>query len=339
MALSLHQDASLTAFNTLGLKTVAERFFHLTDREQLAPLLAFIDENKLPVLWLGGGSNLVLAPSVPGLVVRVELSGIEIESEDSDSVLLRVQAGENWHQLVLYCLNKNLHGLENLALIPGTVGAAPVQNIGAYGVEVKELIESVEVLNLNTGEISWLSEQACEFGYRDSVFKRNPGHYLILSVRFRLAKQFSPDVAYAALSAELKARGISTPSAAELVDAVCAVRSSKLPDPAVLGNAGSFFKNPVVSDALYEALKLEYPDMPGYPDASGHKLAAGWLLDRAGWKGSTVGKVGMHADQALVLVNRGGADRQDVEHLAEQIKASVLDQFGVSLEQEPIPYP
>lgn len=340
MSLLIEQQVSLTSFNSLGLKSYAEQFTCLETREQLPDLLSLLKKDSGPVLWLGGGSNLVLAEQVPGLVVQMGLAGLEIIEDRGELVRLRVGAGEEWHSFVLRCLKLGLHGIENLALIPGTVGAAPVQNIGAYGVEVGQFITSVEVIDTHDNyELKQLSAAQCLFSYRDSIFKQNFGRYLILSVEFCLSSIYVPLLKYDALVNELKSRQIDTPSAAQLIDAVCAVRSSKLPDPKRLGNVGSFFKNPVVSGIQYESLLVVYPDMPSYPDQLGRKLAAGWLIDRCGWKGKRLGTAGVHKDQALVLVNFGGATRSDIEALADQVKTSVFERFGVNLEQEPQSYP
>ncbi len=340
MSLLIDQQVSLASFNSLGLRSYAELFTCLETREQLPDLLSLLKKNSGPVLWLGGGSNLVLAEQVPGLVVQIRLGGIEIIEERGELVRLRVAAGEEWHGFVLKCLKLGLHGIENLALIPGTVGAAPVQNIGAYGVEIEQFVTSVEVIDTHDNyALKHFSAEQCRFSYRDSVFKQNFGRYLILSVEFCLSSIYTPLLKYDALVNELNSRQIDTPSAKQLIDVVCAVRSSKLPDPKRLGNAGSFFKNPVVSDIQYESLLADYPDMPSYPDQFGRKLAAGWLIDRCGWKGKRVGSVGVHKDQALVLVNFGGATRRDIEALADRVKISVFERFSVNLEQEPQSYP
>ncbi len=339
MTPEIESKVSLKPLNTLGLTSTAEFFTKLSDQSQLPGILEWISSRNAAVLWLGGGSNLVLAESIPGLVVQVSLKGIELVSERDQQVSVEVAAGENWHDFVLYCVNQNLHGLENLALIPGTVGAAPVQNIGAYGVEAGDLIDAVEVLDTQTGTTLWLNRDNCQFAYRDSLFKRSTGRYLILKVRFRLSRCYTPNLSYAALRSQLEQQQTPEPTPQQLVEAVCAVRRSKLPDPEVLSNAGSFFKNPVVSSEIFDALEREYPNIPNYPDENGIKLAAGWLIDQSGWKGKQLAGVGVHRDQALVLVNYGEATRQQIESLAREIQSSVQKMFGVSLEQEPIPYP
>jgi len=252
-------------------------------------------------------------------------------------VRVRASAGENWHAFVRWTLERGYFGLENLALIPGSVGASPVQNIGAYGVEVGELIESVYAYDIRRAEWVTLKAEACQFGYRDSIFKREAGRYVIASVDFLLSEVFAPRISYAPLANTLKE--ISSVTARDVFEAVCQIRSSKLPDPNELANAGSFFKNPVVSEAIFQELNERYPQLPNYAAQTGRKLAAGWLIEQAGLKGYQQGKVGVHALQALVLVNYGGASRSDLEALASLVKERVEQKFGIELEQEPIAYP
>lgn len=337
MSLELQPQFDLTAFNTLGLRSVAESYIAITESEQIPQLMNYASEHRLPLLWLGGGSNLVLAESVPGIVAQIKLSGVELLESPGRSALLRVGAGELWHNFVRWTLEQGYFGLENLALIPGSVGASPVQNIGAYGVEVGELIECVDAYDSQIQQWVNLSAKGCEFGYRDSLFKRNPGRFVITSVTFRLSRQYHPKLSYAPLAQRFGGR--SEVDALEVFNAVCEIRSSKLPDPNKLGNAGSFFKNPVVNQADFETLHLQYPDIPNYPADSGRKLAAGWLIEQAGLKGYTDGPVGVHKLQALVLVNYGGASRCELEALAASVTTQVLQKFGVQLEQEPIAYP
>ncbi len=337
MSLELKPQFDLTAFNALGLRSVAEFYIAITESDQIPQLIRCAAEQNLPVLWLGGGSNLVLGKSVPGIVAQLKLPGVELLETTTDSALLRVGAGEVWHYFVRWTLEQGYHGLENLALIPGSVGASPVQNIGAYGVEVCELIECVDAYDSLSQQ--WLSFAAedCQFGYRDSLFKRNPGRFVITRVTFRLNREYHPKLSYAPLAQRFDHQ--TEIDALEVFEAVCQIRTSKLPDPSTLGNAGSFFKNPVVNQAQFEALHSQYPDIPNYPADSGRKLAAGWLIEQVGLRGYTDGRVGVHRLQALVLVNYGGASRCDLEALAERVKAQVLQKFGVQLEQEPIAYP
>lgn len=337
--LTIHSGYELTAFNTLAMPAKAQFFTELNDLSDLPELLDFIVQHDLATLWIGGGSNLVLADEVPGCVVHISTKGIELISDSKESVLVKVAAGENWHDLVTHCLENEWFGLENLALIPGSVGASPVQNIGAYGVEVADLIDRVEVFDTFSNSFVVMGNPDCQFAYRDSLFKRNPGRFIITSVIFKLSKQFEAKCSYAALQGWLDAQGIKELSAQAIFDAVVAVRQSKLPNPELLPNAGSFFKNPVVSNECFESLRQTYPEMPNYPDAAGIKLAAGWLIDQCGWKGLYRERVGVHKDQALVLVNHAGGSRSDIDELSNDIKQSVFDRFSVQLEQEPIAYP
>jgi len=337
MSLELKSKFDLSGFNTLGLKSEAEQFVRIKDVCQIPELISYVEEQDLPLLWLGGGSNLVLGESVPGVVAQLALTGRELLSQDDDSVLLRTAAGEVWHEFVRWTLEQGYYGLENLALIPGSVGASPVQNIGAYGVEVCDSIEQVHAFDRASSKWVQLKSAECGFGYRDSIFKREPGRYVITSVEFRLSRNFQPRLDYSPLSERFSQPAKVT--ALEVFEAVCEVRRSKLPDPAQLGNAGSFFKNPVVTQLQFEKLLTTHPKIPNYPAETGRKLAAGWLIQQAGLKGYTEGAVGVHKLQALVLVNYGGANRTDIERLANRVKQQVQTEFDVLLEQEPIAYP
>ncbi len=290
---------------------------------------------------LGAGSNLVLTGDFDGLVLQMAIAGRQLVGEDAESWHVRAGAGENWHQLVNWTLAQGWPGLENLSLIPGTVGAAPVQNIGAYGLEVAERILSLDVCDTLTGEISRLTPADCRFGYRDSLFKQQGWHLegrrAIVSVTFRLPKVWRALTAYADLATEIDRQGVRHPDARQIASAVIAVRRRKLPDPAAVPNAGSFFHNPVVSAALAQALAERYPTLPRYPQADGAvKLAAGWLIEQSGWKGRNLGRVGMYEKQALVLVNRGGAHGAEVIALADAVRAAVRERFGVELTPEPV---
>lgn len=336
MSLSV-EPKDLSSMNTLGLVSHASACVAFTDEAQL-PELTRLASAYDHALVLGGGSNVVLAPQLSGLVICTQTQGIALIADTPDAWLVEAQAGETWHNFVDKCLAKGWAGLENLALIPGTVGAAPVQNIGAYGVELDTRIDQVHAWDIQQGKRRVFSRDECEFAYRDSFFKRQPaGRWLITRVRFRLPKPWVPQLSYPDLSAcrEMAAAGRLTPR--QVFDAVCAIRQSKLPDPAVLGNAGSFFKNPVVDASVWEGLKAGFPDLVGYPQPDGtFKLAAGWLIDRAGWKGRRQGAVGVHDRQALVLVNFGAATSAELLTLAQSICADVYARFGVRLEQEPV---
>ncbi|OXY80452.1 UDP-N-acetylmuramate dehydrogenase [Oceanimonas doudoroffii] len=316
---------SLLSYNTFGLPQLADEVVILQHRSQLAELA----RHAGPRLVVGEGSNLLLTTPFKGQVVVNRLSGIEI-TETDDAWRLKVEGGENWHRLVCYCLERGMPGLENLALIPGTAGAAPIQNIGAYGVELSRFCEQVESLDWDSGETRVWSAAECAFGYRDSVFKHRARNHLILSITLRLPKAWRPVLGYGPLAA--LGDGVT---AQQVFEQVCATRRAKLPDPAEIGNAGSFFKNPKVSQAQAEALQLAWPELPVYPAEGGLvKLAAGWLIDKAGLKGASVGGAAVHQQQALVLVNRGGASAEDVLRLAALVRERVAQQFGVMLEPE-----
>jgi UDP-N-acetylmuramate dehydrogenase len=336
--LTLSTDVSLQAFNTFGIAARARRYLRITDPAQLAQLAADPALNTLPRLVLGGGSNLLLTRDVEALVLHMGLLGKEIVGETADSVLVRAQAGESWHGFVQWTLAQGLGGLENLALIPGTVGASPIQNIGAYGAEVKDLFHALTVFDLADGSTRTMTAAECRFGYRDSVFKHAEGKDLIvLDVTFALPRAWTPNLRYAELAQELATAGIATPTPQQAGDAVVAIRRRKLPDPAEIGNAGSFFKNPVVSAGECTRLLAAWPALVHHRQADGsEKLAAGWLIDQCGWKGRTLGRAGVYPKQALVLVNAGGATGEDVMALARAIQRDVRERFGVELEPEPV---
>jgi UDP-N-acetylmuramate dehydrogenase len=333
----IHEHYSLQAHNTFALPSAARYFVEVTDENELCEACFFSDEKKLPLLMLGEGSNIVLRGDFPGLVVKNVVRGIVCVAEDDARVMLDIGAGENWHALVCHALAHHWYGLENLALIPGTVGAAPVQNIGAYGVEIEQFLVSVRAWDTQCHEWKVLSKMDCHFSYRDSVFKREPGRYLISRVQLRLWRQPQASLRYQALQDFLRqrhAKDTFTPQ--EVFDAVVALRQSRLPDPAVLPNAGSFFKNPVVSMAHYQSLLEQFPALVSYPvDETHRKLAAAWLIDQAGWKGASAGRVAVHDRQALVLVNCGGATGEELLSFAYKIAADVGQHYGVELEIEP----
>ncbi|GLS90705.1 UDP-N-acetylenolpyruvoylglucosamine reductase [Psychromonas marina] len=331
----IETNCSLKLFNSFAIEAKAQQLFRLQTRAQFPDLLLQIksaQQQNQPILILGGGSNVLFCEDFAGLIIKVELLGIEITASEN-SYQLQVGAGEDWHQLVTDCVEKGIDGLENLALIPGVVGAAPVQNIGAYGTEFKDFCTSVEYIDLNSGELHTLTREQCLFGYRDSIFK-TPAfkNALITQVTISLTKQWQPQSRYGGLSS-LNQDGQIT--AKKIYDSVCQVRSEKLPDPTILGNAGSFFKNPVVKQNVANALLVLYPDMPNYPQPAGVvKLAAGWLIDQANLKGKQIGGAAVHQQQALVLVNKGDATAVDVVKLAEFVRDTVLQRFNVELEHE-----
>lgn len=333
----LQRDVSLQHLNTFGLPARAAWFVAINTPDQLAALIGVPEWRYLDHFVLGGGSNLVLTGDFEGVVLHVRITGRILITEEPDAWIICAGAGENWHDFVGWTLAQGWPGLENLALIPGTVGAAPIQNIGAYGLEMAERFQCLEAIDLTSGKLVTFDRAACRFGYRDSVFKHEAaGRYLITTVTFRLPKAWQPLTGYADVAGELEARRIKQPTAREIADAVIAVRTRKLPDPARLGNTGSFFKNPVVDAARFARLAARYPEMPRYAQPDGTvKLAAGWLIERCGWKGKQLGPVGVYEKQALVLVNRGGARGEDVLRLARAIQESVRAMFGVELEIEP----
>ncbi|MQA23808.1 UDP-N-acetylmuramate dehydrogenase [Rugamonas rivuli] len=328
----------LQSLNTFGIAASAHAYLRVTKTEQLLGVFADAAWVSLPKLVLGGGSNLLLTKDFPGLVLHIALQGREVLASDEHHHYVRAAAGENWHEFVQWTLAQGLGGLENLSLIPGTVGAVPIQNIGAYGLETKDVFHSVTVFDPATSSTRTMDAAACRFGYRDSIFKQDDGrHLIIVDVCFALPKQWQPNLRYAELAQALAEQGIATPSAQQVADTVIAIRRRKLPDPAVIGNAGSFFKNPVVTGAQCAALLERFPTLVHHaqPDGS-EKLAAGWLIDQCGWKGRTMGAAGVYPKQALVLVNNGGAQGADVVALARAIQADVQARYGVLLEPEPV---
>jgi UDP-N-acetylmuramate dehydrogenase len=330
--LFIQSQFSLQSLNTFGIAATARAYLRVTKKEQLLGVYADGAWATLPKLVLGGGSNVLLTRDFDGLVLHIALEGKELVGGDETHHFVCAAAGENWHAFVQWTIAQGVGGLENLSLIPGTVGAAPIQNIGAYGLEIKDVFHSVTVFDPDSGETRVMDAAACRFGYRDSVFKHEGRHLIILDVTFALPKQWTPNLRYAELAAE---PDLTSPR--RIADAVIAIRSRKLPDPAVVGNAGSFFKNPVVSGAQCAALLERFPNLVHHaqPDGS-EKLAAGWLIDQCGWKGKSLGAAGVYPKQALVLVNNGGATGADVVALAKAIQADVQARYGVLLEPEPV---
>lgn len=336
MILQVQTDVSLKGYNSFGVDASARWFAEAYDDQQVRQALAHAEQQKLPLMVLGGGSNLLLTQDVEVLVLRMASRGIRLLQDDGEQVLIEAEAGEPWHPFVQWTLQQGFGGLENLSLIPGTVGAAPMQNIGAYGVELKDSFAGLTALDRQSGELREFTLDDCEFAYRDSRFKREAGRWLILRVRFALSRSASLHLDYGPVRQRLVEQGIAEPSAMDVSRAICAIRSEKLPDPAQLGNAGSFFKNPLVSAELAQRLRIEHADLVAYPQADGRvKLAAGWLIERAGWKGFREGDAGVHRLQALVLVNYGRASGQQLLTLAQRIQADVAQRFGVELEIEP----
>lgn len=334
----LLEHARLQARNTLGIPACAPMLVEVTDVAALPELFSYAMLREQPTLILGGGSNLLFAGDPPSAVLALATTGLQQLEAQDEHTIVRADAGVVWHDFVLWTLGHGLSGLENLALIPGTVGAAPIQNIGAYGVEVRDVVHAVEAFDRHTGNMTHLSATDCAFAYRDSCFKQTPDRYVVTAVEFRLSRHFTPQLTYAGIGDELASMGIAAPQrASQVAEAVMRIRRRKLPDPAVLGNAGSFFKNPMVPLAQAEALQAEFPTLPVFRGASenSRKLSAAWLIDQCGWKGRREGDAGVSAEHALVLVNHGQASGMQLLTLARRIATSVQERFGVSIEPEP----
>jgi len=331
----IEKNVSLKPYNTFGLDVQAKLMARVDSISNLQEILADSSLRNEERFILGGGSNVLLTKDIDALVIKNEISGIELIEETEDSFFVKSGAGIVWHDLVMHCIANGYAGIENLSLIPGNVGATPMQNIGAYGVELKDVFHSLESVELATGSIHTFNASECEFGYRESVFKRKlKGEHVISSVTFRLNKHANLNTSYGAIDQELERLGISSPTIKDVSKAVIGIRQSKLPDPKKLGNSGSFFKNPVITTSNYEELKKKHTNIPGYPAGENTKLAAGWLIEQCGWKGKVVGNTGSHAKQALVLVNYGNATGVEIFNLSAQIMESVYDAFGVRLERE-----
>lgn len=339
MSLQIQAQVSLKAFNTFGVDVRAQLFAEAHSDADVREALAYAASHDVPLLVIGGGSNLLLTADVQALVLRMATRGIRLLSDDGSRVVIEAEAGEPWHPFVQHTLAQGLAGLENLSLIPGTVGAAPMQNIGAYGVEIKDVFAGLTALDRESGELRDFSLEDCNFGYRDSLFKQQPGRWLILRVRFRLDRAAHLHLEYGPVRQRLSEQGIEQPTPTDVSRAICSIRSEKLPNPAVLGNAGSFFKNPLVPAAVVTQIKAQHPDLVAYPQADGQmKLAAGWLIERAGWKGFRDGDAGVHKLQALVLVNYGTATGLQLLDLAQRIQKDIAERFHVELEMEPNRY-
>jgi len=334
--LTIQSNVSLKPYNTFGIDASARYLVEIDNEEDIQTLLQLPNAHSLATLILGGGSNLLLTQDFNGLVVKMNLKGIQLVKEDQEHVWVRAGAGENWHGFVMHCVEKGWGGIENLSLIPGTVGAAPMQNIGAYGVEIKDTFDRLEAVHIPTGEKRIFTNADCRFGYRDSIFKNEAkGQYIISSVQFKLAKRPTFHVSYGDIQSTLEQMGVKELTLRAVSDAVIKIRRSKLPDPAEIGNAGSFFKNPEIPASQYEALKNQYPTIPGYIiNDTTVKVPAGWLIEQNGWKGKRFGNIGVHTRQALVLVNYGGGKGADIQHLAHKIQDSVEAQFGIRLHTE-----
>lgn len=338
--MKVEENISLQQLNTFGIRASTKYFARFNTVNELEELLDYgkslTNKFRLPTMILGGGSNILFTKNFDGLVLKNEIKGIELVGEDEDHIYIKAGAGEDWHQFVLYCIQHGFAGIENLSLIPGKVGASPMQNIGAYGVEIKDVFHSLEAIQIKEKKHYTFHLEDCAFGYRESVFKKQfRNEFIITSVTFRLNKKPVFNISYGAIKQELEKMKINDLSIKAISDAVINIRSSKLPDPSIIGNAGSFFKNPEVEKDHFEKLQTGFPGISGYPVANGNiKLAAGWLIEKAGWKGFRKGDAGCHADHALVLVNYGHATGKEIYSLSEEIIQSVKAQYGIELERE-----
>jgi len=329
------KNQSLKHYNTFGIDVKAREFVSIHSEEELREVLR--ENTGKRIFVLGGGSNMLLTKDVDALVVHIDIKGKEILSEDEDHAIIRAMAGETWHEFVLYTIGENLGGLENMSLIPGNVGTTPIQNIGAYGAEIKDTFVSCDAMNIHTQEMRTFTREECKFGYRESIFKNEEkGNYIILSVTFRLTRRnHKINTGYGDIQKKLAENGIVNPTLKDVSDAVIAIRRSKLPDPKELGNSGSFFKNPIVPIAVYEKAKATHPDIPHYPVSETEvKVPAGWLIEHAGFKGYREGDAGVHKNQALVLVNYGNASGADILALSRKVQQAIFDKYGIRIEAE-----
>lgn len=333
--MNIRENISLKPYNTFGIEVGARFFAEVSSADDVREVCAERSFQNISKLILGGGSNILFTKDFEGVVIKNNFRGIEVVSENDDNIFLKAGAGENWHGFVMHCINNNYAGIENLSLIPGNVGAGPMQNIGAYGVELKDVFYELEALEIASGELTKFSAADCNFGYRESVFKNiHRDKFIITAVTLKLSKIPVFNTSYGAIEQELEKIGVQELSIAAISKAVCNIRSSKLPDPKEIGNAGSFFKNPVISKEFYEQIKAEFPAVVSYPFGSDMKLAAGWLIEQCGWKGFRQGDFGVHKNQALVLVNYGRANGTEIFKLSEEVINSVQKKFGVLLERE-----
>jgi UDP-N-acetylmuramate dehydrogenase len=333
--MKIEQNHSLQPYNSFGIEISSRYFSSFSLIESLEEIIAHQQKSSDPLLVLGGGSNILFTKNFDGWVIKNDLKGIEVINRDNNFIYVKAMAGENWHQLVLYCVENGYAGMENLSLIPGNVGASPMQNIGAYGVELKDVFYELEAYHIADKKIVRFNNKDCAFGYRESVFKRAlKNQYIILSVTYQLRKEPVYNTSYGAIDQELAAMKISTLSIKAISDAVINIRSSKLPDPKKIGNAGSFFKNPVIPTKQFDLLKKSFPELPGYTNNEDVKLPAGWLIERAGWKGFRNGDAGCYDKQALVLVNYGKASGAEIYELSSKIIHSVQEKFRITLERE-----
>ncbi len=333
--MNLQKNFNLKRLNTFGISVNAENFLDVGNEDDLREILVFHKYKNQPKFILGGGSNILLTKDIESLTIKISIPGIKIIDEDDESVIIEAGGGVVWQNLVDYCINNNFGGIENLSLIPGTVGAAPIQNIGAYGQELKDVLQSLNGIHTADGEEKSFTNNECEFGYRNSIFKKDlKNKFIITAVKLKLRKNPVINLSYGNLRDEIEKLNLANITIKDVSSVVCSIRKNKLPNPSVIGNAGSFFKNPEVSADFFYNLKQDFPDLVGYETNNGFKLAAGWLIDKCGWKGKRIGDAGIHERQALVLVNFGNASGADVFNLSKEVKKSVKEKFGVDLEYE-----
>lgn len=333
----MQENFSLKPYNTFGVDAQAKYFVEINSIEELRDALTFSKKNTLPLLFLGGGSNILLTKDFDGLAIKLNLKGISEKDLNENEVLVTAKAGENWHEFVMHCLSKNYGGLENLSLIPGNVGTSPMQNIGAYGTEIKDVFVCCQVLDLENFELTTFDLEKCRLGYRDSIFKQEgKGRYIILDVTFKLTKkEHQIKTEYGAITSELQNLGITNPTIQDVSKAVINIRQSKLPDPKQIGNAGSFFKNPTIPLVQFEDLKQKFNNIQGYPNGDMVKVPAGWLIEQCGWKGKQIGNVASHKLQSLVIINATGkATGKEIFDFSTEIINSVQEKFGIELERE-----
>ena len=334
--MQIKENVSLKKLNTFGIDAFARYFAIFSNIDQVKEILKNDIACNQPLLILGGGSNMLFTGNFEGLVLKNEIKGIQIVKQTEEHYFIKSGAGENWNDFVMYCVENNFAGIENLSLIPGNVGASPMQNIGAYGVEIKDVFYELEALHIKSGELHKFDLLDCKFGYRESVFKNKyKGQYIIISVTFKLNKKPIFNTSYGAIDQELEKMGVKEISISAISKAVCNIRSSKLPNPKEIGNAGSFFKNPIINAEKFENLKLQFPTIPCYAQSENElKIAAGWLIESCGWKGKQLGDAGVHKNQALVLVNYNNASGSEIYNLSGKIIADVKEKFGIELERE-----
>ncbi|MCF8253940.1 MAG: UDP-N-acetylmuramate dehydrogenase [Bacteroidia bacterium] len=332
----IYQNISLKPYNTFGIDVKAQQFVEVNTIEEVQVLCSTFILHERKFLILGGGSNILLTKDFDGMVIKMNLKGMDAIREDENHVWIKALSGEIWHDFVTFCVDKNLSGVENLSLIPGCVGAAPMQNIGAYGAEIKDTFEELFAIEIESSKLVKFTNAECKFGYRESIFKNEAKNkYIIVAVTFKLSKTPKLNTQYGAIQETLGRKGITEPKIKDISEAIIEIRSSKLPDPKVLGNSGSFFKNPEIPASQYQVLKEKFSEIPGYPlENNLVKVPAGWLIEQCGWKGKKVGNTGSHKDQALVLVNYGGATGDEIYQLAMAIQGSVQEKFGIKISPE-----